>query len=56
MTLTLTTIKALHAVLLQLETPGMGEREACTATGASLSNYKKWRRRVQHAQLDLPPP
>ena len=28
----------------------MSETEACTATGASLSN-KKWRRRVQHAQL-----
>ena len=32
------------------ERPGMSETEACTATGASLSN-KKWRRRVQHAQL-----
>ena len=50
------TIKALHAVLLQLEKPGTSEEQACTATGASLSNYKKWRRRVQHAQLDLPAP
>ena len=49
-------IKALHAVLIQMEQPGMGEKEAYSSTGASLSNFKKWRRRVQHAQLDLPPP
>ena len=50
------TVKAVHAVLLQLDRPGMAEREAAALTGASLSNFKKWRRRVQHAQLDLPPP
>ena len=49
-------IKALHAVLIQMGQPGMGEKEAYSSTGASLSNFKKWRRRVQHAQLDLPPP
>ena len=50
------TVKAVHAVLLQLDRPGMAEREAAALTGASLSNFKKWRRRVQHAQLDLPAP
>ena len=50
------TIKAVHAVLLQLDRPGMSEKEAYTYTGASMSNFKKWRRRVQHAQLGLPPP
>ena len=50
------TIKALHAVLLQLERPGTSDKEACAATGASHSNYYKWRRLVQHAQLDLPAP
>ena len=50
------TVKAVHAVLLQLDRPGVAEREAAALTGASLSNFKKWRRRVQHAQLDLPPP
>jgi len=50
------TIKALHAVLIQMGRPGMSELEAYSATGASMSNFKKWRRRVQHAQLDLPPP
>ena len=50
------TIKALHAVLIQMGRPGMSEKEAWSSTGASMSNFKKWRRRVQHAQLDLPPP
>tara|TARA_B100000787_G_C16020370_1_gene218176 strand:- start:33 stop:425 length:393 start_codon:yes stop_codon:yes gene_type:complete len=50
------TTKALHAVLIQMWRPGMSEKEAYFSTGASMSNYKKWRRRVQHAQLDLPPP
>ena len=50
------TIKALHAVLIQMVRPGMSEKQACSSTGASMSNFKKWRRRVQHAQLDLPPP
>ena len=49
-------IKALHAVLIQMGRPGMSEEEAYRATGASLSNFKKWRKRVQYAQLDLPPP
>ena len=50
------TIMALHAVLLQMDQPGMTETEAHTATGASLSNFQRWRRRVLHARLDLPPP
>ena len=50
------TIKAVHAVLLDLDRPGMTEREASARTGASLSNFKKWRKRVQYAQLGLPPP
>jgi hypothetical protein len=50
------TIKALHAVLLRIDRPGMSEQEACTSTGASLSSFQKWGRRVQHARLDLPPP
>ena len=49
-------IKALHAVLIQMGRPGMSEEEAYRATGASLSNFKKWRKRAQYAQLDLPPP
>ena len=50
------TIKAVHTVLLHLDRTGMSEKEAYTATGASMSNFKKWRRRAQHAQLDLPGP
>ena len=50
------TVKAVHAVLLQMNRPEMSEQEAYTSTGASLSNFKKWRRRIQHAELDLPPP
>jgi len=50
------TVKAVNAVMLQLDRPGVAEKEAAALTGASLSNFKKWRRRVQHAQLDLPPP
>ena len=50
------TIKALQAVLLQLERPGMSCDEACASTGASRSNFTKWLRRVRHAQLDLAPP
>ena len=50
------TIRALHAVLIQMGRPGMSEEEAYRATGASMSNFKKWRKRVQYAQLDLPPP
>ena len=50
------TIKAVHAVLLHLDRPGMSKKEAYTSTGASMSTFKKWQRRVQYAQLDLPPP
>jgi hypothetical protein len=44
-------IKALLAVLITLERPEMGEEEAYTSTGASASNFKRWRKRVQSAQL-----
>jgi hypothetical protein len=44
------TIKALHAVLLQMDRPGMSETEACTSKGASLTNFRKWKRRVQQVQ------
>ena len=50
------TVRALHAVLIHMGRPGMSEEEAYRATGASMSNFKKWRKRVQYAQLDLPPP
>ena len=50
------TIKAVHAVLLHLDRPGMSKKEAYTSTGASMSTFKKWQRRVRYAQLDLPPP
>ena len=50
------TVKAVHAVLLQMNRPEMSEKEAYTSTGASMSNFKKWRRRIQHAEHDLPPP
>lgn len=33
------TIKALHAVLMQLVRPEMGDTEAYTSTGASRSNF-----------------
>ena len=42
------TIRALHAVLLQQARPGMHDIEAYRSTGASKSNFSKWRRRVQH--------
>ena len=41
------TAKALHAVLLQLAQPGVSDIEAYRSTGASRSNFTKWRRRVQ---------
>ena len=44
------TIKALHAVLQQLARPGMTDTEAYRSTGASRSNFTKWRRRVQHVE------
>ena len=50
------TTKALHAVLITLERPEMSDKQAYTSTGGSLSNFKKWRKKVQLAQLELPPP
>ena len=41
------TIKALQAVLMLLERPEMSDEEAYTFTGASLSNFKRWRKQVQ---------
>ena len=49
------TIRALHAVLIQMGRPGMSEKEAYNATGAKKANFKHWKKRVQYAQLDLPP-
>ena len=43
-------IRALHTVLLQQARPGMNDGEAYRSTGASRSNFAKWRRRVQHIQ------
>ena len=46
------TVKALHAVLLQLASwPRMSNHEACALTRASLSNFSKWRRNVQNVRL-----
>ena len=45
-------IKALHAVLLKLERPEMSDKEAYSSTGASKSNFKRWRKQVQHARFD----
>ena len=44
------TVRALHAVLLQLARPGMNDSEAYRSTGASRSNFTKWKRRVAHIQ------
>jgi hypothetical protein len=44
------TIKALQAVLLLLERPEMSDEEAYTFTGASLTNFKRWRTQVQRLQ------
>ena len=46
----LPTIRALHAVLLQQARPGMNDAEAYRTTGASRSNFTKWRRWVQRIQ------
>ena len=48
------TISALHSVLLQLDQPSLSCEEACESTGASMSNFKKWRRRVHQARLNVP--
>ena len=46
------TIKALHAILLQLQQPRrLSDREAYKSSGTSLSTFIKWRRRVQSAEL-----
>ena len=45
------TIRALHAALVQMDHPLMSDKEAYTSKGASLSNFKKWRRALLAAQL-----
>ena len=45
------TIKALHAVLLQLLQPGISDAEACSLTAASNSNFAKWRKRMRDTKL-----
>ena len=44
------TIRALHAVLLQMVRPGMSDVEAQTSAGASSSNFRLWKRKLQHVQ------
>ena len=43
------TLKALLAVLVRLNHPEMSEQEVCASTGASSTNFKRWRRRVLNA-------
>ena len=43
------TLKALRAVLVRLNHPEMSEQEVCASTGASKTNFKRWRRRVLNA-------
>ena len=40
------TIKALHAVLLQMTRAGMSDMEAFTSTKASKTNFVLWKRKV----------
>ena len=44
------TTKAVHAVLLQLVRPSMSNVDACASTAASLSNFTKWKKRVNDVQ------
>ena len=45
------TFNALRAVLLQLDhQPRISDKEAYTSTGASKSNFMKWRKRLLNAQ------
>ena len=48
-------IKALHAVVLKLERPEMSDKEAYSSTGASITNFKRWRKQVQHARWEPAP-
>eukprot|EP00964_Phaeocystis_antarctica_P011797 scaffold6516_cov71-Phaeocystis_antarctica.AAC.2 len=49
------TIRALHAVLLQLLRPGMSDYEAwCSRTAASETNFLQWKRRVKRALDPVP--
>ena len=48
-------IKALHAVVLKLERPEMSDKEAYSSTGASITNFKRWRKQVQHAWWEPAP-
>ena len=41
------TIKALHAVLLQMTRPGMSDMEAIKSMKASKSNFVQWKRMVR---------
>eukprot|EP00964_Phaeocystis_antarctica_P085795 scaffold54260_cov68-Phaeocystis_antarctica.AAC.1 len=51
------TIKALHAVLLQMTRPGMSDMEAVKSTKASNSNFVKWKRKVlMHAWAPVSAP
>ena len=48
------TIKALHAVLIQLLRPGMSDVEASGSTGASKSNFLQWKRKVVYVAHQSP--
>jgi len=43
------TRKAVFAVLVSLNRPELSDQEVCASTGASLTNFKRWRRRVVNA-------
>ena len=45
------TTKAVHAVLLQMVRPSMSNVDACALTAASLSNFTKWKKRVNDVQI-----
>lgn len=45
------TVKALRAVVNQVNTPSLSDRQAWSAAGASKSNFMKWKRRVHNTML-----
>ena len=45
------TVKALRAVVTQVNTPALSDRQAWSASGASKANFLKWKRRVHNTML-----
>ena len=45
------TVKALRAVITQVNTPALSDRQAWSASGASKANFLKWKRRVHNTML-----